>query len=847
MAQAVAARMKGDDYQALVFWKYAVKMLSDDSEIAYIEFENGEIKSFDDIVVHYAFPQRFCDHEISTEYIQVKFHVTGNGAFTFDSLIDPSFINAAEKSFLDKVKTAKEKLGDRFFESKFIIYSPWAISQEDTLYEYIDNTDGTLRLQQLFNGTTDKSKSGKIRKKLRTALHVTDESLKEILGQIEIFSSMENKQALIDLLNCQFNALGLKTISGSSGTNPYVDITRSWIQDSLTKFNKEKLVRECRKAQLLKQYDGHNTDEYFKEYRGNVVDKYNKMTLLLDRSTKYDLLGENGIYVGMYVDIADQQVLMNSLASVEEYGNRFVICANGGYGKSMLMKKLLLDPDDVRRFVPVLLSLRNISLLNPGECLLNAIKEEFSDNHVDITIDEIITAFKVGKLLLLLDGLDEVKSENRMLIEKEILETAEKYPNSPIIVSSRPFCVSKDFDTCFKRVNICPLDEQQAKEFIYKIAQNKTLADTFCLKLDAGLYSSHKDFVDNPLLLTLMLLVFKRNRGIPDSLADFYYVAFECLYKNHDIGKGNFQREFRTKLLGDLEFKNLLAFMCFYSYFSEDYDFDDRYIKEVIEKGKKYLGINEKLRVPEDYLFDLENNVCLLIKEGGEYRFIHRSFQTYFSAVFAMEFISDSKQKLLFSKMVSGDRFSDFKEFFKFLYGLEGKRCLDNLFAEFKTFYIENGEDKYFSLLRLIFEDIGLEMAGKGSRHADSYYEISDSDDFVYDIAFRKREKNEKSIRLYELYLSLCPLKYRLTPEETKNMCRLIKQCDLMFEYKRLLVMPIDNIRNCPSGIRYKILDYSYRYFGIIDLIEYVEEWVEKDRKDDRDYFEFPYYLAGIL
>ena len=43
MAQAVAARMKGDDYQALVFWKYAVKMLSDDSEIAYIEFENGEI------------------------------------------------------------------------------------------------------------------------------------------------------------------------------------------------------------------------------------------------------------------------------------------------------------------------------------------------------------------------------------------------------------------------------------------------------------------------------------------------------------------------------------------------------------------------------------------------------------------------------------------------------------------------------------------------------------------------------------------------------------------------------------------------------------------------------------
>ena len=59
MARAVSARMKGDDYQALVFWKYAVKMLRDDSEIAKIEFENGEVKSFDDIVIHYIGPQRF--------------------------------------------------------------------------------------------------------------------------------------------------------------------------------------------------------------------------------------------------------------------------------------------------------------------------------------------------------------------------------------------------------------------------------------------------------------------------------------------------------------------------------------------------------------------------------------------------------------------------------------------------------------------------------------------------------------------------------------------------------------------------------------------------------------------
>jgi hypothetical protein len=119
-----------------VFWKYAIKLIHDGSEIEKIEFENSAVKSFDDIVIHYMDQQRFRDGYILNDYIQVKFHMTGNDVFTFENLVKPAFINSTRNSFLSNVKNAMEQLGDKFYESRFIIYSPIAISPKDRLYQY---------------------------------------------------------------------------------------------------------------------------------------------------------------------------------------------------------------------------------------------------------------------------------------------------------------------------------------------------------------------------------------------------------------------------------------------------------------------------------------------------------------------------------------------------------------------------------------------------------------------------------------------------------------------------------------------------------------------------------------
>ena len=65
MAKAVAARQFGDEYQQLVFWKYALRMLSGNYEIDNIRYEDDSVKSYDDVVIEYDKPQVFRNTTIS--------------------------------------------------------------------------------------------------------------------------------------------------------------------------------------------------------------------------------------------------------------------------------------------------------------------------------------------------------------------------------------------------------------------------------------------------------------------------------------------------------------------------------------------------------------------------------------------------------------------------------------------------------------------------------------------------------------------------------------------------------------------------------------------------------------
>ena len=161
MAKAVAARIYGDDYQARFFWLQACRLFEDRSKVTEVEIEAENVKSVDDVVVHYA--GMFDNGDpLSSDFYQVKFHVTANGAFTWQGMKDPAFINATSVSLLERIRNAQIKYAPDGKGCRFYVYSPWTTHPDDPFSKLVSNTDGHIRWEVLVEGG-DKSKMGKVR------------------------------------------------------------------------------------------------------------------------------------------------------------------------------------------------------------------------------------------------------------------------------------------------------------------------------------------------------------------------------------------------------------------------------------------------------------------------------------------------------------------------------------------------------------------------------------------------------------------------------------------------------------------------------------------------------------
>lgn len=126
-------------------------------------------------------------------------------------------------------------------------------------------------------------------------------------------------------------------------------------------------------------------------------------------------------------------------------------------------------------------------------------------------------------------------------------------------------------------------------------------------------------FASNPLLLTSMLMTFAEGGEIPESFNDFYEQAYIALYKAHDASKGAYVRD-KAAGLGINEFKRVFAHVCFQSFFASKYEFKDTEIPELIERARGKCKEVKHFRA-EDFLHDLTDSVCLLVRDGLHLRF----------------------------------------------------------------------------------------------------------------------------------------------------------------------------------------------------------------------------------
>lgn len=434
---------------------------------------------------------------------------------------------------------------------------------------------------------------------------------------------------------------------------------------------------------VKKKYNEYQVDlgTVFEKYLHNASLRYNKIRTLATGNEPRSIIGDESIYVSIGVRFNEDEISTDTVEPMLKISNNILILGSGGVGKSMLMRYLFLNTAKRGDYVPVLLELRRISNQSQGNIsILDLIYTCMLDYDVQLPKEQFEYSLRSGCYLFLLDGLDEVKESLFPETAKAIQKFCAKYPNNPCIITSRPRQNIKPLET-FTVVESMALTKEQAVSLASKIWKEDEKTKEFCKQLKETLFEQHEDFAENPLLLSMMFLTFMRNNSIPEHLCDFYQKAYDALYSAHDTNdKGYYIRDFKCNSLDESKFKLLFSHFCFRTYFKEIYEFSEQDILSYLQESVEKLKIENI--TTKDYLADLLDAVCMIIKEGNIYRFSHRSFQAYFAAYYTST-LTDEQQKHMFISLLSCPyTYVDKKDYYKLLNQIEHERFMANALEE---------------------------------------------------------------------------------------------------------------------------------------------------------------------
>ncbi len=252
MTQAVAVRRDGDAFQARIFWRKAACLLDPASPVAMVGFESGP-KGFDDVWVAYAPDRAPGDHEgkpILREHIQCKWHVSIND-FGYADLVDPEWINANKFSLLQRARTAQVAHACDGVGARFKLLTNWRIGQADPLRSYIHQKSKTLRLKDLFDGSTDRSAAGKVRKLWREHLGIDDQELMLLARTLSLDTDSTSLDDHRDNLDLLFENRGLRRIPANESSFIYDDVVFQWLAQGRLEFDRQTFREACKREGLL--------------------------------------------------------------------------------------------------------------------------------------------------------------------------------------------------------------------------------------------------------------------------------------------------------------------------------------------------------------------------------------------------------------------------------------------------------------------------------------------------------------------------------------------------------------------------------------------------------------------
>ncbi len=243
---------------------------------------------------------------------------------------------------------------------------------------------------------------------------------------------------------------------------------------------------------------------------------------------------------------------------------------------------------------------------------------------------------KNGKLLLLLDGLDEVSSITLSHTITEIKDLVDTYSRNRFIVSCRSAAYSFGGFTHFKDVAIFPFKDKQIQQFIQNWFQKDcnteiNTAERCWQLLNRPNYQAVKELARTPLLLTLLCVVYGKSEDFPKERNALYAKALDILLRKWTAEKRIQRNPIYPELSTELELK-MLAEIAYTSFVDDQLFFPkDRLIHQIRDFLVDNLNAPRHLD-SEAVLKEIEIQQGILVEWSDAYSFSHLTFHEYLTA-----------------------------------------------------------------------------------------------------------------------------------------------------------------------------------------------------------------------
>lgn len=322
----------------------------------------------------------------------------------------------------------------------------------------------------------------------------------------------------------------------------------------------------------------------------------------------------------------------------DEYKN-ITIVGSAGSGKTTLMKYIFLRAISDKTRIPILIELRNLNEYN-GD-FEKLITEKVLKSNIKPGDTTFKRTLKSGKFLFLLDGYDEIFSIKKQEINRQIELFVDSCPENRFLITTRPGSGIEGFPR-FCDFKVCSLNDKDVVGFISKIVEEEERRDRISQLVVNPKNKNYLEFLRNPLLLSMFIMAFENHPEIPKRKSAFYRNVFDTLYSKHDgITKNSFPREKATKLQRD-DFEDILSIFCYLTLIEGQYAFTEEYLTDILQKVEKATEYSFSV---QDLVYDLHTSISILILDGFEYSFPHRSMQEYFTALFVSKLPTNKKIK----------------------------------------------------------------------------------------------------------------------------------------------------------------------------------------------------------